>query len=122
MQNPNNPLQRLTTSSIIGDNVVNREGKALGKIQEIMVDLTEGRIEYFVIGFGGILGMNQKFFAVPFKALTIAKEHRHAFILNEPRESFLSLPGFDKDHWPQTNFHQNGSGNAPFGGFMGSEK
>lgn len=102
---PNDPLKFLTTSSIIGDAIFNGTGEALGKIRDIMIDITEGKIEYVIIEFGGFLGVNQKYFAVPWQALSIAKEHQQAFILNETKESLKRYPGFDKDHWPNTNAH-----------------
>ena len=100
---PNDPLKHLAVSSLIGDNIFNPAGDNLGKVKDIMVDITEGKIEYVVIEFGGFLGMHQKYFAVAWQALTIAKEHRNAFILNETKESLKRYPGFDKDHWPNTN-------------------
>jgi len=102
---PNDPLRYLAATSLIGDSIISPQGESLGKIKEIMIDLSESKIEYVVIEFGGFLGMNQKYFAVPMQALTIAKEHRDAFILDETRESLKKYPGFDKDHWPNTNSH-----------------
>ena len=40
---PNDPLKFLTTSSIIGDAIFNGTGEALGKIRDIMIDITEGK-------------------------------------------------------------------------------
>src|SRR5687767_2186899 len=83
----NNPLKHLAVSSLIGDNILNPSGESLGKIKDIIIDITEAKIAYVVIEFGGFLGINQKYFALPLQALTIAKEHRNAFILNETKES-----------------------------------
>jgi sporulation protein YlmC with PRC-barrel domain len=94
---PNDPLKRLAASSIIGDNIFNPAGDNLGKINDIMIDISGSKIEYLVIECGGFLGMNQKYFAVPMQALTIANEHKNAFILNETKESLKRYPGFDKD-------------------------
>lgn len=89
---PNEPLKHLTASSLIGDNIFNPAGETLGRIKDIMIDITEGRIAYVIIEFGGFLGMNQKPFAVPMQALQVAKEHKNAFILNETKESLKSSP------------------------------
>jgi sporulation protein YlmC with PRC-barrel domain len=102
---PNEPLKHLTASSLIGDNIFNPAGETLGKIKDIMIDITEARIAYVIIEFGGFLGINQKLFAVPMQALQVAKEHTNAFILNETKESLKNYPGFDKEHWPETNSH-----------------
>lgn len=83
-----------------------------------MIDIIEAKIAYVVIEFGGFLGMNQKYFAVPMQALTIAKEHKDAFILNETRESLKRYPGFDKDHWPNTNAHGAEAAGSNENGFM----
>jgi sporulation protein YlmC with PRC-barrel domain len=117
---PNDPLKHLAVSSLIGDNIFNPAGETLGKIKDIMIDISECKIEYVVIEFGGFLGMNQKYFAVPMQALTIAKEHKNAFILNETKESLKRYPGFDKDHWPNTNAHIENATSSNENGFMSS--
>jgi sporulation protein YlmC with PRC-barrel domain len=115
----NTPLRYLTSSTIVGDKVYNHLDEDLGKIKDIMIDIQEGRIDYVVIEFGGFLGIGEKYFAVPFKALSINTE-RHAFILNQTREVLEQAPGFDKDHWPDTNAHQLSSSTTYWGGFMGA--
>jgi sporulation protein YlmC with PRC-barrel domain len=115
---PNDPLTHLAVSSLIGDNIFNPSGENLGKIKDIMINITEAKIAYVVIEFGGFLGINQKYFAVPMQALTIAKEHRNAFILNETKESLKRYPGFDKDHWPNTNSHVVDATDSNEDGFM----
>jgi sporulation protein YlmC with PRC-barrel domain len=115
----NTPVKFLTCSTIIGDNVYNFQDENLGEIKDIMLDLDRGRIEYVVIEFGGFLGIGEKYFAVPFKALTLDTS-RHAFILNQPKDVLENAPGFDKDHWPETNSHAMESTYTYWGGFMGS--
>jgi sporulation protein YlmC with PRC-barrel domain len=115
---PNDPLRHLAVSSLIGDNIFNPAGETLGKIKDIMIDIIEAKIAYVVIEFGGFLGMNQKYFAVPMQALTIAKEHKNAFILNETKESLKRYPGFDKEHWPNTNSHVADAASSNEDGFM----
>src|SRR5690606_9476289 len=61
----NKPVERLTASSIIGDSVENRKGETLGKIEELMVNVDTGKIEYAVLTAGGLLGVGKKLFAIP---------------------------------------------------------
>lgn len=98
---PNDSLKRLAITSLIGDSIFNPAGDNLGRIKDVVVDLSEGSIDYVVIEFGGFLGMNQKYLAVPVDALTVAKEHKDAFILNESRESLKGYPTFERGHWPE---------------------
>lgn len=115
----NNPVKRLAASSILGDKIYNPAGEHLGRIMDIMLNVNDGKIEYIVIEFGGFFGMGQKYFAVPFQALSINTE-RHAFILNKTRASLQNVPGFDRNHWPETNAHKKSENTAHWGGFMGA--
>ena len=44
---------------------------------------------------------------------------RHAFILNKSREYLENSPGFNKDHWPETNSHARQPASRSYGAFMG---
>jgi sporulation protein YlmC with PRC-barrel domain len=89
----------LSASTLAGDRVRNSAGEDLGKIEEIMLDISTGRIAYAVLSFGGFLGMGDKLFAVPWDALTL-DEREHEFILNVDKKQLEDAPGFDKDNWP----------------------
>lgn len=101
---PNSPLRFLTASSIIGDKVHNAKGEHMGKIEDIMIDITTGKIEYVVIEFGGFLTIGEKYFAIPFNLLKVDPVKK-AFMFDKPREMLEKAPGFDLNHWPETNLH-----------------
>ncbi|MDP9053987.1 MAG: PRC-barrel domain-containing protein [Acidobacteriota bacterium] len=96
-QKNNRPV--LASSTITGDRVRNAAGEDLGKIEEIMLDVATGRIAYAVISFGGFLGIGDKLFAVPWKALQV-DTGEHEFLLDLPRQTLETAPGFDKNDWP----------------------
>ena len=115
----NRPVKHLTASSILGDKVYNSVDEQLGEIKDIMLNIDEGSIAYVVIESGGFLGMGQKYFAVPFSALLLDAD-RKTFILDQSKASLEDLPGFDKEHWPDTNSHKRSRSVSSGGGFMGS--
>ena len=94
-----NQTLSLSATSLIGDNVRNAEGKDLGEIKDIMIDVSNARIEYAVLSFGGFLGMGDKLFAVPFEALRVDTDEE-CLVLNMDKETLKKAPGFDKDNWP----------------------
>jgi len=100
----NTPARRLTSTSIIGDSVQNQEGEDLGTIENLMINVNDGHIEYAVIEFGSFLGVGGKLFAVPFSELNLNPD-RQLFVLNRSKEYLKESPGFNKDHWPDTNDH-----------------
>jgi len=89
----------LSSSSITGDKVVNRQGEDLGDIKDLMIDLDNGRVAYAVLEFGGFLGLGSKLFAVPLTAMEVDTEN-HRFIFDQSKETLQNAPGFDKDDWP----------------------
>lgn len=89
----------LSAGSITGDEVCNMQDEKLGKIQEIMLDMAEGKIRYVVLSAGGFLGIGDRLFAVPWKALTLDRENQR-FMLDVDVERLKNAPGFDKDQWP----------------------
>jgi hypothetical protein len=91
----------LSATTMIGDSVRNNAGEDLGKIEEIMLDVENGRIAYAVLSFGGFLGLGDKYFAIPWESMELDTEEKK-FILNTPKEKLERAPGFDKDNWPKT--------------------
>jgi sporulation protein YlmC with PRC-barrel domain len=89
----------MSASSLSGDTVRNSAGEDLGNVKEIMIDIPSGRVAYAVLSFGGVLGVGNKLFAVPWDAFTL-DEDRKEFVLNIDRARLENAPGFDKDNWP----------------------
>jgi sporulation protein YlmC with PRC-barrel domain len=92
----------LGATSLVHDKVVNLAGEDIGRIEELMIDVTTGRIAYAVLSYGGFLGIGNKLFALPWSGLTVDEEHRQ-LVFNVPRDALERLPGFDKHHWPDLN-------------------
>lgn len=85
--------------TLIGDDVCNVDGDDLGSIKEIMLNMNNGQVEYAVLSFGGFLGMGEKLFAVPWKALNLDTANKR-FELDVSKDRLKNAPGFDKDDWP----------------------
>ena len=85
--------------TLIGDDVYNHSDEELGDIKEIMLDMRTGQIAYAVLSFGGILGMGDKLFAVPWERLTLDTVNKR-FLLNVDKSQLKDAPGFDKNNWP----------------------
>lgn len=89
----------MAADTLQGDKVINTQGENLGEIEDIMLDVPSGRIAYAVLSFGGVMGVGDKLFAIPWSALTLDAD-RKCFILDIGKEQLKNAPGFDKDHWP----------------------
>lgn len=78
--------------------VVNKQGQDMGQLQTFVVDMREGLIAFALVSFGGILGISDKWFAMPWAALKWHPETT-TFILDMPDEVLKNAPGMDKDKW-----------------------
>lgn len=99
--------QVLQVTTVIGNKIVNPAGEQLGNLKELVLDLEDGRIAYAVLSFGGLMGLGDKLFAIPWEAL-ILNPKDHTFILNVEKEVLKEAPGFDKDHWPSNAQYEAG--------------
>ena len=89
----------VSASKVIGESVINRQQETLGKVHELVLDVESGRIAYAVLSFGGFMGMGNKLFALPWKALDLSPTEMK-LVLNVDKEKLKNAPGFDKENWP----------------------
>ncbi len=84
-------------NTLLGNDVYDLDGEDLGEIKEFMIDMASGKVAYAVLSFGGILGVGNKLFAVPWRALKLDTANKR-FTLDVSKEDLDEAPGFDKDH------------------------
>jgi sporulation protein YlmC with PRC-barrel domain len=111
----------MAAATLDGNKVLSSDGKDIGKIKDIMLDVGSGRIAYAVLSSGGFLGIGDKLLAIPWRALTLDTQQK-CFVLAMTSERVKNAPGFDKDHWPSmadltwaTSVHQY-YGSEPYWG------
>jgi hypothetical protein len=89
----------LSEGTLRDNKVVNPQGEDLGKIEEFLIDQQAGRVAYAILSFGGVMGIKDKLFTVPWNAMDLNTD-RHAFVLNVDNGRLKDAPGFDKNNWP----------------------
>jgi hypothetical protein len=77
--------------------------------------MASGKVAYAVLSFGGLLGMGDKLFAVPWAALSLDTAKKR-FTVNVLKDALKYAPGFDKDHWPSMSDQAWASGVHKFYG------
>jgi Uncharacterized conserved protein len=89
----------LKGSDLIGMKVEGTDGKKLGTIKDLVINPIDGDVDYAVLDYGGFLGVNDKYFAVPWEALKINDDRKKA-LLDVTKKDLKHAPGFDKKQWP----------------------
>jgi sporulation protein YlmC with PRC-barrel domain len=89
------------TSKLTGLNVRNSQGEKLGTVNDLVVNIETGKIAYVALSYGGVLGIGDKLFAVPFSQLKFDHgKDEMFFVLDMPKEKLQAAPGFDQSDWP----------------------
>src|SRR4030042_694627 len=78
--------------------VINKKGEDMGQVQTFVIDMREGLIAFAIVAFGGMLGIGDKWFALPWVALEWHPKTMK-FILDMPEDVLKNAPGMDKDKW-----------------------
>ncbi|MGD9724487.1 MAG: PRC-barrel domain-containing protein [Pirellulales bacterium] len=89
------------TSALTGLNVRNMQGEKLGTVNDLVVDISTGKISYVALSVGGVLGVGDKLFAVPYSEMKF--DHgtdEMFFVLDMSKEKLEAAPGFNQADWP----------------------
>ena len=92
------PSRFVSSNQLEQYDVVNKQGDDMGQVQNFVVDMREGLIAFAIVAFGGIIGITDKWFAIPWVALKWHPETMR-FVLDMSEEVLKNAPGMDKDKW-----------------------
>lgn len=91
-------------SKLMGKPVKNLQGENLGKVENLIVDVTAGRIVAVIISSGGFLGIANELSAVPPAAFNSSPQ-QDTLQLDTTKQELASSPHFQAQQWP--NFSQS---------------
>ena len=86
-------------SEICGDDVVSAQDEFLGTIDELMLDLSTGRVVYAVVSSGGFMGKGERLAPIPW-AIVSRDTERHRFLASVEKDVFATSPAFTTQTWP----------------------
>ena len=92
----------LVVSTLIHGLVRNPDRQDLGRIEDLAIDVDRGRVVYAVLSFHGLLGFENKLFAIPWDAFNFDPDDK-TMVLEVSAETLENAPSFDKDDWPDMN-------------------
>jgi hypothetical protein len=78
---------------------VNLQDEKVGKVEDILVDISSGRIVAIIVSSGGFLGMNNELSGIPSAALRLTPD-LSGLRLDTSRETLGNMPHFNADKWP----------------------
>ena len=65
----NETSQLIASDKVEGTNVFDSKGEKLGTVRKVMIGKRDGQVRYVVMGFGGLFGMGEDNYPLPWDAL-----------------------------------------------------
>lgn len=85
-------------SKLIGSKVKDAAGKDIGKIEDLIFD-RGGQVSYAVLSFGGLLGVGERLYAVPWSAMRLERDdHNNVTVMldNVKKEALEAAPRYEE--------------------------
>jgi sporulation protein YlmC with PRC-barrel domain len=90
-------------SKIKGMEVRNAASEHLGSIDDLVINVAQGHVQYLALSYGSWFTGGNKLFAVPLTSCTLTLDNNRTFItVHVSQEALKNAPGFDKANWPDT--------------------
>ncbi len=89
----------MRASELIGKEVASPDGKALGEVEDMIVDVRRGAVQHVILSFGGVADVGDKLFVFPVDAFR-RDEYRERIIVNVQPEQLKQSRGFTRESWP----------------------
>jgi len=81
----------IRAKKVIGTNVKDLSGDKIGVIEDIVLDKTGNNILFAIVGFGGFLGVAEKFHPIPWPALDYVEEE-NGYVVSFTKEQLKAAP------------------------------
>jgi sporulation protein YlmC with PRC-barrel domain len=84
----------ILASKVKGTAVYNDAGDKIGTVEDVVLDKTSNRIMFAALGFGGVLGIGEKYYPIPWSLLDYSEE-RGGYVVPLNKERIKNAPAYD---------------------------
>jgi sporulation protein YlmC with PRC-barrel domain len=84
----------ILASRVKGTSVYNDKGEKIGTVEDIVLDKQSNRIMFAALGFGGLLGMGEKYYPVPWSMLNY-QEGMEGYVVPLSKDRLEKAPAYD---------------------------
>ncbi len=81
----------IRAKKVIGTHVKDTSGRKIGQIEDVVLDKGSNSIMFAVVGFGGFLGMAEKFHPIPWSSLDY-NEGESSYVVGYTKEQLQAAP------------------------------
>jgi sporulation protein YlmC with PRC-barrel domain len=84
----------ILASKVKGTAVYNSAGEKIGTVVDVVLDKTSNQIMFAALGFGGVMGIGEKYYPVPW-ALLDYDEDKGGYVVPLDRDRIKNAPAYD---------------------------
>ena len=84
----------ILASKVKGTAVYNEAGDRIGTVEDVVLDKQTNQILFAALGFGGVLGLGEKYYPVPWSMLDY-DEDRGGYVVPMDKDSLQQAPSYD---------------------------
>ena len=84
----------ILASRVKGTAVYNGAGDKIGTVEDIVLDKTSNQIMFAALGFGGFVGVGEKYYPVPWSMLNYDKD-KGGYVVPLDKDSIQNAPAYD---------------------------
>ncbi len=81
----------ILASRVTGTKVRDATGADVGEVKDVVLDKTSNNIMFAVVSFGGVLGIGEKYHAIPWKELDYDPS-RSCYVISWTKEQLKAAP------------------------------
>lgn len=96
MPTPTGHTRAIPASKVVGTDVYNAQGDHIGHVEEVVLDKMSNNIMFAVLGFGGFLGIGEKYHAMPWSMLDYDTD-KGGYIVGLDKSVLQGAPVYDLD-------------------------
>jgi sporulation protein YlmC with PRC-barrel domain len=83
----------ILASKVKGTSVYNNTGDKIGTVEDIVLDKQSNQIMFAALGFGGVLGMGEKYYPVPWSLLNY-DEDKDGYVVPLTKDRLEQAPAY----------------------------
>ena len=84
----------ILASKVKGTAVYNEAGEKIGTVEDVVLDKTSNRIMFAALGFGGVMGIGEKYYPIPWSLLQYNKE-KGGYVVPLNKERIEKAPAYE---------------------------
>ena len=81
----------IRAKKVIGSNVTDPAGKKIGQVEDVVLDKESNSILFAVVGFGGFLGVAEKYHPIPWSSLDYDPS-KDAYVVEYTKDQLKAAP------------------------------